>query len=536
MSLPLAIIVCLYLFSVCNGTVYYTYLWQLKEYRLDRMIDTFRTGTGRRKIFPEFQVIKLVLLLIAIGHYFAVKESEIFEYYIVLALGLEFLEFCMRVIKRRVFRPKRTTKALLIMGATLCMMCGLGGAVLLYANQAQLYLGFFLLSVVVGDINSIAVGVFHPVSQRLKAKIILQAKRKLAAHGHKKVIGITGSYGKSSTKEFLYQILSEKYEVFKTPGNTNVDIGVAQVILKELQDEHEILIIEMGAYKKGEIKAICDIVNPDIGIITAVADQHLALFGSLKNIQDAKYELIESLSGEGIGFFNADSAGARDLVARAKNDGKNTFTYAVDGTAKFMALHTKVQERVITFDIHGVEFTAPVYGKQNLPNILAAIAVAKECGMTLQEIAKAVKKIHAPEKIMNLKESRKYGDNLLIIDDSYNANPDGVIAALEYLQVFRGYTKIFVFPGMLELGPKTDAEHIRVAEKIKEICDFTIFTSEDFIKPLKVGLGKEYDRYTVSDSQEETLAAIRQKIETHEKVIVLFEQRGSDKVMKTLLS
>ena len=126
--------------------------------------------------------------------------------------------------------------------------------------------------------------------------------------------------------------------------------------------------------------------------------------------------------------------------------------------------------------------------------------------------------------------------NLLIIDDSYNANPDGVIAALEYLQVFRGYTKIFVFPGMLELGPKTDAEHIRVAEKIKEICDFTIFTSEDFIKPLKVGLGKEYDRYTVSDSQEETLAAIRQKIETHEKVIVLFEQRGSDKVMKTLLS
>lgn len=529
-------LIALYVFASINGVVYYTYLWQKKEYRLDRMMDAMRTRTGMHQLFPAFMVVKLLLLIVGIGHYIYVDDIEVFFFYALAALSLEFFEFILRIPARKIYRPKRTGKALLIVFLSIILMLGLGYVAHMEANLSSGHLGLYLLvlSCLTGDLNSLVVGIMNPITRRIKRKIIINAKRKIAAYGPK-VIGITGSYGKSSTKEFLYQILSSKYEgeVFKTPGNTNVDIGVAQVLLQGLQKKHKFAIIEMGAYKKGEIKAICDIVNPEIGVVTAVADQHLALFGSLKNIQEAKYELIQSLSEDGVGFFNVDSPGAKELSVKAKEGGRQVLTYATEGTAKTMALHVKVEAREIHFDIHGIKFSAPVFGKQNLPNILAAIAVAQQCGMTLQEISKAVRKLEVPDKIMNLRESESQGDKLLVIDDSYNANPDGVRAALDYLNMFKGYTKILVFPGMLELGPRTDSEHINVAEKIKEVCDFTIFTSSDFIKPLQIGLGKRYDRYKVSNSAEETLKAIQNNL--GEKTVILFEQRGSQSVMDELL-
>lgn len=528
----------LYIFSSLNGAIYYTYLWQLKEYRLDRMVDSMRTRSGLHKVMPNFQIVKVLLLAIGIGHFFFIKDVSVFSFYALSALALELLEFLTRVISRQVSRPKKTTKALLITAGTFFLMMILG----LIVNYSVLEIGrvalyILVVSILVGDINSLIVFLFNPITAHMKRKVILNAKRKIAANKIK-VIGITGSYGKSSTKEFLYQILESHYpgKIFKTPGNTNVDIGVAQEILKGLKKEHEYAIIEMGAYKKGEIKAICDIVHPDIGIVTAVADQHLALFGSLKNIQEAKYELIESLGDDGVAFFNNDSAGASELLKWASGSGKKIISYACAGTAKVMALHVNVKEREIDFDIHGVKFMAPVFGKQNLPNLLAAISVAHECGMTLQEISKAVRHIEMPDRIMCLKESVSRGDDILVIDDSYNANPDGVKAALDYLANFKGYRKIFVFPGMLELGPKTDMEHISVAEKIKEVCDFSIFTSEDFLKPIMIGLGQDYDesKYIFSNSVEITLNAIKDII-GDEKAVVLFESRGSEAVMKELL-
>lgn len=529
------ILILLYLFSSLNGAVYYTYLWQLKEYRLDRMMDGMRTMSGLHRVFPNFQIIKMLILAIGVAHYVFVEDISVFFFYALGAFGLELLEFIARIFARQIMRPKRTAKAVLIVIITFALMAALGALLGMLLGRVGLIL--LILSILVGDINSIVVFAFNPITTRVKRGIILGAKRKLSA-GKIKVIGITGSYGKSSTKEFLHQILNLHYpgKVFKTPGNVNVDIGVAQEILKGLRPEHEFAIIEMGAYKKGEIKAICDLVHPTIGVVTAVSDQHLALFGSLKNIQETKYELIESLPDDGVGFFNNDSAGARTLCERAKNEKRKEISYACEGMAKIMALHVKVHEREIDFDVHGIEFNAKVFGKQNLPNLLAAIAVAKECGMTFQEISRAVRKIKTPEKIMNLKESATRGKGLLIIDDSYNANPEGVKSALEFLKNFKGYKKVFVFPGMLELGPKTDMEHIMVGEKIREICDFTVFTSADFLKPLTIGLGKDYDKekYSVSDSAEQTYSILDEWLKG-EKAVILFESRGSESVLREFL-
>ena len=133
-----------------------------------------------------------------------------------------------------------------------------------------------------------------------------------------KVIAITGSYGKTSTKDFLATILSKRYKVLKTPGSFNTPMGICKVIRGELKPEHEIFIVEMGAKEKGNIKELCDLVRPEIGIITAIGPQHLETFKTMESVVSTKYELIESLPVEGIAVLNNDDENCRNLVKRIK--------------------------------------------------------------------------------------------------------------------------------------------------------------------------------------------------------------------------
>jgi len=177
-----------------------------------------------------------------------------------------------------------------------------------------------------------------------------------------KVIGITGSYGKSSTKEFLATILSAKYKVCKTSANRNSEIGVAETVLRELKPEHEIFIVEMGAYRTGEIKAICDIVHPTIGVLTAVSEQHLALFGSLEATKKAKYELIEALPENGIAIFNADNRATRELAEQTL---KPKRLYSTERPADVSANAITVQPEKLSFS-QVIGIVASAFGKKVL--------------------------------------------------------------------------------------------------------------------------------------------------------------------------
>lgn len=538
------------LILMANEVLYYSYFWQLKEYRWDRMRDFLSTASGRERIFPVFVVIKFMvlfapLLFILIANQTGVSKGVFvifllcWYFFVAASWFLEFIDLIDRLLHKKLYRPDKTIKAALIVFLSGTVI--LGTSIYLYINNYSTWLLLLIAMVTFTPlIPTFWIAILTPFTWLGKKFILKKAARKISQMPDLKIIGITGSYGKSSVKEFLAQILSDKYSVLKTPGNTNTEIGVAKVILKNLKAEHEVFILEAGAYKIGEIEKIGKMVKPQIAIVTAVRDSHLALFGSLENIKKAKFELIESLTESGVAIFNGDDMGARDLADRAAslNLGKIIrYGWKSEGAKlpdggwdNLQAEEIKESLEGISFKVKGVKFFAPVPGRHNVSNLMAAIAGALEVGMTLSEIAERVKTVKLRDHTLT---PIKISEDLVLIDDTYNANPDGVIAGLEYLKLYREWRKILVFPGMLELGESSESEHKRVAKKVAEICDFAYFTSRDFEKPLTEELKKNsFGKYQfIVEDQSKLLAELRSGTDAG-KTVILFSSRGAEQVIK----
>ena len=306
-----------------------------------------------------------------------------------------------------------------------------------------------------------------------------------------KVIAITGSYGKTSTKEFLATILSKKYKVLKTKDNQNSEIGIAKCILENLDHSHQIFIAEVGAYNKGKVKEVCSILKPDIGIVTGVNEQHLALFGSLENLLSAEGggELAHSLSENGILIVNGDNKYCLDLYKEKNVYNKRVYSLTnkvVD--ANIWTEEIEVAKDYVYFVVMDKNkemghFKVNVLGKHNVQNLLGAILVARELGMGFGEISEACKKINTQQGGMVL-EQGKHGIN--IINSSYSSNPDGVIADLDYFRILDG-KKVIVMPCLIELGNKSVKIHQKIGKKIGKICDLAIITSKDKFEEIKKG-------------------------------------------------
>jgi UDP-N-acetylmuramoyl-tripeptide--D-alanyl-D-alanine ligase len=332
----------------------------------------------------------------------------------------------------------------------------------------------------------------QPFTVLARNRIIAKARAKRKSFKNLLVIGITGSYGKTSTKEFLYSILSSKSKVLKTEKHQNSEVGISQCILNDLKPEHEIFICEMGAYNVGGIRLLCSIAEPKMGVLTGINEQHMATFGSQDNIIKAKYELIESLSQDGVAFFNA----------------KNKYCLGMYGK-------TKVKKYLYGED-------AAVFGGEN---IFGAKAVAKELGMTDSEIETACLKIE--NKFPGI-EIKKGAGGITVIDATYSANPDGVIANLEYLKTFSG-RKVIVMPCLIELGKASKEVHERIGKKIAEVCDTAIITTKDRFLEIKKAAG---DKAVFIENPKE----IFEKLERvcAEGDTVLLESRVSKKLISLL--
>ena len=345
--------------------------------------------------------------------------------------------------------------------------------------------------------------------------VIQEAKKRRAEFKDLVVIGITGSFGKTSTKEFLTTILEEKFgedKVLKTKEHQNSEMGISWCILNELKAMHKIFIAEMGAYQKGGIKLLADIVKPKIGIVTGVNEQHLSTFGSMENLLSAEggKELIESLPRsepkvllrglpiDTMAFFNGKNEHCRDLFAELRSS------------------HTNVKKFLYGED-------AKNFGEENL---FGAILVAKELGMTDEEIAKAVEKIENKLPGMQIKKGIQ---GITIIDSSYSANPTGVMAHLDYLKTHSG-KKVIVMPCLIELGLKSKEIHKRIGQKITEVCDLAIITTADRFLEIKEGArGKA----VLMENHKEIFEKIEEFCQ--EGNTLLLEGRVPDKLIKMLL-
>lgn len=314
-----------------------------------------------------------------------------------------------------------------------------------------------------------------------------KALSKLNSMTNMEVIGVTGSYGKTSTKNILYDILNVKYNVFKTPANYNTPFGLMITINDYLDKYNDYFIAEMGACKKGEIKELCDLVHPKYGVLTRVGLAHLETFGSEEIIQTTKFELIESLPSDGIGVLNGDDE--KQLSYKIKNDCQIRWigidNQDVDCYAKDLELTYKGTKFKVKFKDDKKEYTfeTKLLGRNNIYNILAGITLGKELGMKIEDLQKAVKRVEPIEHRLSM---TKYYD-INIIDDAYNSNPMGCKMALEVLKMMPG-KHIVVTPGMIEVGEKEYEVNKEFGRQIAEHTDEVILIGEEKTKPIYEGL------------------------------------------------
>ena len=308
-----------------------------------------------------------------------------------------------------------------------------------------------------------------------------------------KVIGITGSYGKTSSKNILNDILNIKYNSMPTPKNFNTPFGLMITINNYLDKFTDVFIAEMGACQEGDIKELCDLVHPKYGIITRIGVAHLATFGSRENIQKTKFELIESLPSDGIGILNGDDEWQRSY--KIKNNCKIKWigidSEDVDVRAKNITLSPKGTKFDCYFkgDDKPYQFETKLLGYANVYNILAGIALGIEFGMTIEQLQAGVSKVKPVEHRLELKRN---GD-ITIIDDAYNSNPTGAKMALDVLKLMPG-KHIVVTPGMIELGNEEYAKNKEFGMQIADCADEVVLVGAEKTKPIQDGLKeKGYD-------------------------------------------
>ena len=316
-----------------------------------------------------------------------------------------------------------------------------------------------------------------PVEKHINKGYYNDAARILASMPDLKIIGITGSYGKTSTKHYLHRILSEKYDVLMTPGSYNTTLGVIRTVREYLKPYNEVFIVEMGAKQQGDIKEICDLVKPHMGIVTAVGEQHLESFKSIENVQSTKFELIDALPQDGMGVVNDDF----EYVANREVENVECIRYAVNETKN--AAYTA---KDITYDETGTRFTVVGGGKElqlhtklvgecNISNLIAAVIIALRLEVPEDKIRYAVEKIEQVEHRLNLKRTP---GGITIIDDAFNSNPTGSKMAMDVLSRFNKGKRIVITPGMIELGEKQYELNEALGVKIAECADVAIIVGE----------------------------------------------------------
>jgi UDP-N-acetylmuramoyl-tripeptide--D-alanyl-D-alanine ligase len=515
----------IWLFSAATAHIQFVYYLQLKEYRVDRLLSFLKTASGKQ-LLMHYEYMWRVIGGLAL--YLTTHRVLSLQIILTIIFAVDIAAALYRQRSCDLRRPAMTGKAVLLLLLSILFE----GFLLVFTLQNPVLL---LVLLTRPALTLVAVMLVHIPSSLVKRRKIEQAKRKMQTYSHLIVIGITGSYGKTSVKEFVAHILGQSYRVVKTPRNTNTDIGIAAFILSTDFSGIDVFVCEMGAYRKGEISAICDMVEPLVGILTAINEQHIDLFGSIQNTHDAKYELLKAIPERGYAITNADSEvcvdGFDSLVVKKKQ------TFGLDADQNPDVIITDVREA-----LDGVAFTwtfegntcvtkTPVLGAHHASNIAAAVMVASHFGMSPTDITEACKTL--PTKTHGSLQLFDYG-KATILDDSYNSNPAGFRSALNVLSLFPSSRKrVVITRGMIELGVQAGRLHQEVGEEIAFVADELIVTRTDAYESLKKGVGAKYKTQVrlISDPEKQ-LSYVKDLF--HQDAVILIENRLPSRVMDEL--
>jgi UDP-N-acetylmuramoyl-tripeptide--D-alanyl-D-alanine ligase len=336
-----------------------------------------------------------------------------------------------------------------------------------------------------------------PVEGALRGRFVAQARRVLAEIDPV-VIGITGSYGKTSTKTYLTHILNGRYKAYATPKSYNTMMGVCIAINNDLANDYsvEYFVCEMGAYIPGEIARICDLTHPKISLVVEVGPQHLERFGSLENIAIAKYEIIKALPPDGLGVFNWDNPYVREMYERGYPANRIAVSREADpaaegDTPRLIASEVSESLNALRFRVtdkatdETALFNVPLLGLHNVTNILMSTAVALHEGMTLAEVARRASTLQPAESRLTRQVDAR---GITILNDAYSANPVSVGHALRVLSMHTGGRRLLITPGMVELGELMEQENKRLGEIAAQHATDIILIGEKQTAPIAAGL------------------------------------------------
>lgn len=469
--------------AILSGAVYliisplrrHVHMMQQHTYRIDRYWQWY--AARWRKEYRKAELLLFLPLILAFLHTAAFAIAEI------CLCGLLLLIYRPRPAREKkplVFTPRARrlfglAAALaavdviillifpypLLIGAALILMCALSPFYVLAAN--------WLLG---------------PTEKRINDGFLQEAADKIAGLPELVKIGITGSYGKTSTKLILGAVLGEKYRVCVTPGSFNTPMGVTRVIRETLSPLDEIFVCEMGAKQRGDIAELCDLVHPRLGVLTAIGEQHLESFGSVEAIIDTKFELLGSLPPDGLAVVNGDDP---RIAANLQRSPCRVLRYGLNPDFDYWADQLSYGPQGATFVYHHGEesgvFSTRLLGRHMVSNILASLAVADQLGLSLAQLQRAIKALQPIEHRLQLRPAGTY----TIIDDAFNANPAGAQAALEVLAAFSGGQKIIITPGMVELGEREYELNFELGRQMAAVCDWLILVGPAQSRPLREG-------------------------------------------------
>ena len=376
--------------------------------------------------------------------------------------------------------------------------------------------------------------IMQPLEGALRRRYLAQAAATLNK-SNPKVIGITGSYGKTTTKNFLREILSVRYRAYATPKSFNTLMGISLAINRDLVDDYrtEYFIGEMGAYVEGEINRICQLTPPDIAIVTEVGPQHLERFGSLENVKSAKYEIVKNLPLDGVAVLNWDNPYVRAMAEPGHPatiltvSRELTADAAIERGVAWVASDVRETLQGLSFTVTHVEsgvqaqITTGVVGDHNVTNLLLCIAVASHEGIPLRDIAMRIRSLQPAESRLVLKTTPA---GITIINDAYSANPKGIVSALKVLGMHETGARLLITPGMIELGDLQDDENRKLGLLAAKYATDIILIGQSQTQPIAEAIRStsfERSRLHVVDTLKESVEWYKHNLKAGDAVLFL---------------
>jgi len=489
-------------------------LWQQKEYRLDRLSAALLGKELRSRPFTFFLAL----------FFFSIKLP-------LAAIATFFIYHLWRGLRRGFSRPDKTNKAIILVTIIFTLIIV---TLAILDRNFDLVWTLAATLLLVPLLAALATLITNIAATFSKHQIIQQATRLRRSLTNLKVIGITGSYGKTSTKHFLSQLIPTAQV---TQEHRNSEFPVAQDMLTQLNTHTRIYIVEMGAYKVGEIAALTKLTKPTIGLITAIGNQHQATFGSAENILKAKWELIEALPENGLAIISADD---QKLVQKTNELNAPLGKGGIGGILRYSTQHSSdiyvsniiISSNSISCRLHIKDFvqaiSLPLAGTAALSNVVAAITAAHALGIPNEEIATRAQQLIPYPRTMEIFQGK---NNSTIIDDSYSANEQGVINAIEHLSKFNQPDKRIIIVPLIELGPAARPAHLNIGQSLaKSNAEIYVW-------------GKDYKNELSNHNQTKNIHFITSPTElTHQAIkdmsahtVLLLEGRIPDLIRKTAL-